>query len=565
MAALTSICLLVLLLPFEPMSPLFAILGFELSFLEFSAAILFAVTAGLLLFPRAGGLKIAMPLMGFAVAFLVACLLSTYWAEPPRSLPLKATLRVAAGVAAFALTAWALVRSTRMSAASLLLGSFAAAGLFTASVGLLEVVSLPSIEALLAPFREHNFEVGGTARIAATFPYPNTAAGFLVLTLPAALFFVARDNASRRSIALASATALIMFTAILFTYSRGALLGALGATALLWLWLWRRGHPATGRIGRFEIAFLLLALIVTFDVPTFRWRAASEGDGGWYRASLQPVEQELELEPGGLATTMVGVRNTGKTTWGSEGDEPVYLSYRWFVAKEDGSLDPLPIEGERTPLPRAVAPDETVVVRASVSVSAGRGRYILIWDMVHADKLWFSDKAGLGSPVRVLVGEEDGFSELPRPEDVRDRLAREAWRPGRWELWGLALTLFKDNPILGIGPDNFRWSYGPAAGRSTWDTRTFSNSLYLETLATTGLVGAVIFFSLVASVALGASSRGGFERGVPCQFCRSCRPGRVVLASGFLDSRGVRLPSRIYIYLSGFLDPAGQLCRPHSR
>ena len=221
------------------------------------------------------------------------------------------------------------------------------------------------------------------------------------------------------------------------------------------------------------------------------------------RVALQPVEQELELEPGGLATTMVGVRNTGKTTWGSEGDEPVYLSYRWFVAKEDGSLDPLPIEGERTPLPRAVAPDETVVVRASVSVSAGRGRYILIWDMVHADKLWFSDKAGLGSPVRVLVGEEDGFSELPRPEDVRDRLAREAWRPGRWELWGLALTLFKDNPILGIGPDNFRWSYGPAAGRSTWDTRTFSNSLYLETLATTGLVGAVIFFSLVASALWG--------------------------------------------------------------
>ena len=177
MAALVSICLLVLLLPFEPMSPLFEALGFELSFLEFSAAILFAVTASLLLLPRNGRLKTfdipLMGLMGYAIAFLVVCLLSTYWAEPPRGLPFKATLRVAAGVTAFVLTAWALVRSSRssrMSAASFLLASFAAAGLFTALVGLLEVVSLPSIEALLAPFREHNFEVGGTARMAATFP-----------------------------------------------------------------------------------------------------------------------------------------------------------------------------------------------------------------------------------------------------------------------------------------------------------------------------------------------------------------------------------------------------------
>ena len=324
-----------------------------------------------------------------------------------------------------------------------------------------------------------------------------------MLALPAALFFVARDNASRLQVALASATALVMFTAILFSYSRGALLGALGATALLWIWLWRRGHPSTGRIGRLQIGFLLLALVVTFEMPTFRWRAASEGDGGWYRASLQPVELELKLEPDKLTTTRVGIQNTGKTTWGSEGDKPVYLSYRWFVVDGDGSLDPLPIQGETTPLPRAIAPGETVDVNASVRASAARGGYILIWDMVHADRLWFSDKAGLGSPVRVLVGEEEGFSELPLPADVRERLAREAWRPGRWELWGLAITLFKDNPILGIGPDNFRWSYGPAAGRSTWDTRTFSNSLYLETLATTGLVGTVIFFFLVASALRG--------------------------------------------------------------
>ena len=182
--------------------------------------------------------------------------------------------------------------------------------------------------------------------------------------------------------------------------------------------------------------------------------------------------------------------------------------------------------------------------------------------MVHADRLWFSDKAGLGSPVRVLVGEEEGFSELPLPADVRERLAREAWRPGRWELWGLAITLFKDNPILGIGPDNFRWSYGPAAGRSTWDSRTFSNSLYLETLATTGLVGTVIFFFLVASAL----------RGLRRVAVSSADSPVVLVALVVSSSLAGFLIHGVFDYLleptsilSGLLDPPRQLCRPHSR
>ena len=87
--------------------------------------------------------------------------------------------------------------------------------------------------------------------------------------------------------------------------------------------------------------------------------------------------------------------------------------------------------------------------------------------------------------------------------ELGDRIASLAWRPGRLELWGLALSLFREKPLTGVGPDNFRWLYGRAAGRSSWDTRAFSNSLYLEILATTGLFGAVAFALLVASTLRG--------------------------------------------------------------
>jgi O-antigen ligase len=47
--------------------------------------------------------------------------------------------------------------------------------------------------------------------------------------------------------------------------------------------------------------------------------------------------------------------------------------------------------------------------------------------------------------------------------------------------------------VLGIGPDNFRLSYGPHVASPRPDARITSNNTYLEILTGTGLIGFAIF------------------------------------------------------------------------
>jgi O-antigen ligase len=51
----------------------------------------------------------------------------------------------------------------------------------------------------------------------------------------------------------------------------------------------------------------------------------------------------------------------------------------------------------------------------------------------------------------------------------------------------------RNRPLVGIGPDNFRWVYGDFAGLSQWDTGSHANSLYFEWLADTGVLGLGLF------------------------------------------------------------------------
>jgi hypothetical protein len=290
-----------------------------------------------------------------------------------------------------------------------------------------------------------------------------------------------------------------MLTAILLTYSRGALLGALAATALLW------GLVRSSRLIWLVAAFAVVAAGILVAEPAFRWRASSEGDRSWSLAEIEPELEELHLSTGALGETDVTVRNVGKLTWESTGTRPFHLSYRWFRSAGE-ALEPIPIEGERTPLASPLAPGKEAEIRARVRAPRTAGSYVLIWDMVHEHTTWFSDKVGMGAPVHVVVGGVSTQGLRPARE-IKRRLSESSYRPGRRELWGLALELFRSRPLLGVGPDNFRWLYGEAAGRKTWDERVYSNSLYLELLATVGLVGFGAFAVLASSALFRLSRR----------------------------------------------------------
>jgi putative inorganic carbon (hco3(-)) transporter len=75
--------------------------------------------------------------------------------------------------------------------------------------------------------------------------------------------------------------------------------------------------------------------------------------------------------------------------------------------------------------------------------------------------------------------------------------AQAPWVVGRLDLWGAALRMFAAQPLLGVGPDNFRHLYGADFGLEAWDERVQANNVYLEILADLGIIGLAAFMWVV--------------------------------------------------------------------
>jgi O-antigen ligase len=89
--------------------------------------------------------------------------------------------------------------------------------------------------------------------------------------------------------------------------------------------------------------------------------------------------------------------------------------------------------------------------------------------------------------------------------------AAEAGNPGavgrRSQLWAAALRLWHANPLTGVGAGNFELTLGRAGLPGI---RTHANSLYLQALAESGVIGLVATLVLVAASIL-AFARGPFR------------------------------------------------------
>ena len=163
----------------------------------------------------------------------------------------------------------------------------------------------------------------------------------------------------------------------------------------------------------------------------------------------------------------------------------------------DEGGNPVTYEGERTPLPKPVAAGEEVKLQGQILAPLQPGIYFVEWDMVQDEVTWFSWKDDAPASSSLIVsGEPDQYSTpfeaLPPPTDVTVINPT----PGRFTLWQAALTMFVDYPLLGVGPDNFRWQYGTYAGVEEWNTGIHANNLYIELLADTGILGFIAFIWL---------------------------------------------------------------------
>jgi hypothetical protein len=93
-------------------------------------------------------------------------------------------------------------------------------------------------------------------------------------------------------------------------------------------------------------------------------------------------------------------------------------------------------------------------------------------------------------------------------ENTRDPAAEGASRfalvssTGRVQIWKVAIQVFKDAPVLGVGADNFVFRYDLLRLSESFKPQQ-AHSLELQVLGETGLVGGVLFFGAIV-LALGA-------------------------------------------------------------
>jgi O-antigen ligase/polysaccharide polymerase Wzy-like membrane protein len=78
-------------------------------------------------------------------------------------------------------------------------------------------------------------------------------------------------------------------------------------------------------------------------------------------------------------------------------------------------------------------------------------------------------------------------------------------QPPRTEFWSVATQMAADYPLLGVGPDNFRWLFDSYSGAQANNLGIHAHNQYLETAADTGVLGLAAFLVLLASLLLGGA------------------------------------------------------------
>lgn len=95
----------------------------------------------------------------------------------------------------------------------------------------------------------------------------------------------------------------------------------------------------------------------------------------------------------------VNIKNTSNFVWSNAGANPVNFSYHWLDSK--GKM--VVFDGQRTVLPRELAPQESVELNAFIQVPDRPGNYSLILTMVQEGVTWFDSVGAQGSRVPVTV------------------------------------------------------------------------------------------------------------------------------------------------------------------
>jgi O-antigen ligase len=366
---------------------------------------------------------------------------------------------------------------------------------------------LPGAAAALVPFHVQSFDVFDLPRASGPFQYPNIAAMYLEAALPVVLvagaaFDVRRTRGSRIGTVAAVMGGAVIVQALSLTASRAGMVTALAVVAGVGLHAFWRKTGARWQAPAVLAIFALLTVANTAFGSLAGLRLKFWNDDVWYRSTITAVAKlPAAMPPDGRRTFDVDIRNGGVHPWPASGAKHVALSYHWFDVAT-GAL--LVYDGVRTGLPADVAPGATVRVHAIVKAPRQSGHFRLHLEMVQENTTWFGDQGdgGLDQAVDVGAGAapDTPIVAITAPPPMQAPLERASRRT----LWRAALMAWRDHPLLGLGPDNFRRGYNRYLGLDHPDDRLHANNLYFETLASLGIAGLGALLLVVVGLARAA-------------------------------------------------------------
>ena len=337
--------------------------------------------------------------------------------------------------------------------------------------------------------------LGPFLRLSGPFDYANQAAMYVEATLPLllalSLTFRKQEALTKQWLLLTGVIVFVYLEAVLLTMSRAGLAVIIVSHVVVGFLL-LLNRRSLYKLAWFSMAGLTLAFLAThlsFD-SGYRIRLTSRDDSAWYQAQIE-VPAELQVSAGETLTVSVTLDNNGAFTWHSLGPNPVHLAARW-QAGEQILYRPM-----RWPLNQRIAPGQTAMVQVPLTAPPYDDQYQLFWDLVHEQRTWFAAKNGQQVVTKVTVNGGQVATERPEPFSHTGRTNAWDYRPaipGRLTLWRIAAQLLPEQPLWGIGLDNYRLIYGRYLNQTEWNQTVHSNNWYIETLVSLGLLGSLPFF-----------------------------------------------------------------------
>jgi hypothetical protein len=507
-----GVALLTLVAPFELTAPLLSLPRQSVSNLE--AAVLCAfVFAGIgaALSHRLPDWR--TPLTPPWTALIAAMVVASAVSPVSRTNAFHMTGRVAVAFGVFLLTSNGVTTPIRLRS---VLTLAVAVGVVVSVLAILEYRGVRVVLSALRAFRPAVSTVGAQVRAGGPLQYPTIASMYLEVVFACGLgvMLAELDSARPARVALLFIALVLIADAITLTFTRAGLITMTTSLLLVGVIDRLRRHANRRTALLAGLAATIALLFAGSRSAESLWlRFTTEGQESWYRARIV-APPRLELATGSMSAIPITLTNTGRLPWDSQAMPPLLPSYHWLGADGDRFVT---FEGERTPFREPVLPDSTVNVAVNVRAPRQAGRYRLEWDLVQEGRLWFSTEPGASrtmSHVTVTGNPYTGPLITTAPP-------RPTVRPGRLVLWRAAARMFAAHPVAGVGPDNFRLSYGAYAGLPGADERTHSNNMYLEMLAGGGLLVAAAFAWLLWRSAA-----------VAVDLARRARPACGAMASG---------------------------------